>query len=112
MIFNNCLLLYSIFSISFSQEEQIHDFFHLLRIRSLTNFTCLTEHVTELTRNSNIIDLIVCPDNIINYITISDTFLSDYRILYADTLISAIVQSTAQKNKSLTPPPPYTRIET
>ena len=30
-----CLLLYSIFSISFSQEEQIHDFLHLLRLRSL-----------------------------------------------------------------------------
>ena len=35
MIFFYCLLLYSIFSISFSQEEQIHDFLHLLRIRSL-----------------------------------------------------------------------------
>ena len=33
-----CLLLYSIFyiSFSFSQEEQIHDFLHSLRIRSLT----------------------------------------------------------------------------
>ena len=30
-----CLLLYSIISISFSQEEQTHDFSHLLRIRSL-----------------------------------------------------------------------------
>ena len=29
-------LLYSIFSISFRQEEQIHDFFHLLRIRSVS----------------------------------------------------------------------------
>ena len=28
-------MLYSIFSISFSQEEQIQDFLHLLRIRSL-----------------------------------------------------------------------------
>ena len=36
MIFFYCLLLYSIFSISFSQEEPIHDFFHLLRIMSLT----------------------------------------------------------------------------
>ena len=35
MIFFNCLLLYSIFSISLRQEEQIHDFLHLLRIRSL-----------------------------------------------------------------------------
>ena len=35
MIFFYCLLLYSIFSISFSQEEPIHDFLHLLRIRSL-----------------------------------------------------------------------------
>ena len=36
MIFFYCLLLYNIFSTSFSQEEQIHDFFHLLHIRSLT----------------------------------------------------------------------------
>ena len=36
MIVFFCFMLYSIFSISFSQEEQIHDFFHLLRIRSLT----------------------------------------------------------------------------
>ena len=36
LIFFYCLWLYSIFSITFSQEEQIHDFFlHLLRIRSL-----------------------------------------------------------------------------
>ena len=35
MIFFYCLLLYSIFSISFSQEEPIHDFLHLFRIRSL-----------------------------------------------------------------------------
>ena len=35
LIFIYCLLLYSIFSISFSQEEPIHDFVHLLRIRSL-----------------------------------------------------------------------------
>ena len=36
IIFFNCLLLYSIFSISFSQEVQIHHFLHLLLIRSLT----------------------------------------------------------------------------
>ena len=36
IFFFYCLLLYSIFSISFSQEEQIHDFLHLLRIRSLS----------------------------------------------------------------------------
>ena len=35
MIFFYCLLLYSILSIGFSKEEQIHDFLHLLRIRSL-----------------------------------------------------------------------------
>ena len=35
MIFFLYLLLYSIFFISFSQEEQIQDFWHLLRIRSL-----------------------------------------------------------------------------
>ena len=36
MIFFYCLLLYSIFSNSSSQEELIHDFLHLFRIRSLT----------------------------------------------------------------------------
>ena len=34
-----CLLLYSIFSISFSQEEQIQDFLHLLRISPLKEST-------------------------------------------------------------------------
>ena len=34
IFFSIVILLYSIFSISFSQEEPIHDFFHLLRIRS------------------------------------------------------------------------------
>ena len=33
--FKYCLLLYSIFSIRFSQEEQIHNFLHLLRISPL-----------------------------------------------------------------------------
>ena len=31
----NCYIVYFIFYISFSQEEQIHDFLHLLCIRSL-----------------------------------------------------------------------------
>ena len=43
MIFFYCLLLYSIFYISFSQEEPIHDFLHLLRIRSLSIFLDLSK---------------------------------------------------------------------
>ena len=77
---------------------------------NLTNLTFLTQQVTEPTRNSNILDLIFSPDNIINSITVSDTFLSDHHIIYADTVIPVIVPSTAQKNQSLNPP--STRIET
>ena len=77
---------------------------------NLTNLTFLTQQVTEPTRNSNILDLIFCPDNIINSITVSDTILSDHHIIYADTLIPVIVPSTAQKNQSLNLP--STRIET
>ena len=77
---------------------------------NLTNLTFLTQQVTEPTRNSNIIDLIFCPDNIINSITVSDTILSDHHIIYADTLIPVIVPSTAQKNQNLNLP--STRIET
>ena len=76
---------------------------------NLTNLTFLTQQVTEPTRNSNILDLIFCPDNIINSITVSDTFLSDHRIIYADTLIPVIVPSTAQKNQSLNPHLPVLR---
>ena len=44
MIFFYCLLLYSIFSIRFSQEEQIHDFLHLLRIGTLIFLMCALIH--------------------------------------------------------------------
>ena len=77
---------------------------------NLTNLTFLTQQLTEPTRNSNILDLIFCPDNIINSLTVSDNFLSDHRIIYADTLIPVIVPSTDQKNQSLNPP--STHIET
>ena len=77
---------------------------------NLTNLTFLTQQVTEPTRNSNILDLIFCPDNIINSITVSDTILSDHHIIYADNLIPVIVPSTAQKNQNLNLP--STRIET
>ena len=79
-------------------------------IFNLTNLTFLTQQIPEPTRNSNIIDLIFCPDNIINSITVSDTFLFDHHIIYADTLIPVIVPSTALKNHSLNLP--STRIET
>ena len=79
-------------------------------IFNLKSRTFLNQQVTEPTRNSNILYLIFCPDNIINSITVSDTVLSDHRIIYADTLIRVHVPSTAQKDKSLNPP--STRIET
>ena len=54
---------------------------------NLTSLTFLNQQVSQPTRNCNIIDLIFCPDNIINFITVSDTFLSDHRVIYAETLI-------------------------
>ena len=50
-----------------------------------------------------------CTDNIINFITVSDTFLSDHRVIYAETLIPVHDSSTVQIDKSLNPP--STRIE-
>ena len=54
---------------------------------NLTSITFLNQQVSEPTRNCNILDLIFCSDNIINFIAVSDTFLSDHRAIYAETLI-------------------------
>ena len=62
---------------------------------NLTSHTCLNQQVFEPTRNCNILDLIFCLDNIINSITISNTFLSDHRVIYAETLIPVHEPSTS-----------------
>ena len=54
---------------------------------NLIGLTFLNQQVSEPTRNCNILYLIFCPDNIINSITVSDTFLSDHCVFYAETLI-------------------------
>ena len=76
-------------------------------ILNLTSLTFLNQQVSEPTQNCNII--ICCPDNIINFITISDTFLSDHRVIYAETLIPLHDSSTVQIDQNLNPP--STRIE-
>ena len=76
---------------------------------NLTSLTFLNQQVSQPTRNCNILDLIFCPDNIINFITVSDTFLSDHRVIYAETLIPVHDSSTVQIDQNLNPP--STRIE-
>ena len=40
------------------------------------------------TRKSNIIDLIFCPNELINSIVVSNTFISDHRMITVETTIS------------------------
>ena len=76
---------------------------------NLTSHTFLNQQVSEPTRNCNILDLIFSLDNTINSITVSDTFLSDHRVIYAETLIPVHDPSTVQIDLNLNPP--STRIE-
>ena len=76
---------------------------------NLTSLAFLNQKVSEPTRNCNILDLIFFPDNIINFITVSDTFLSDHRIIYAETFIPVHAPSTVQIDQNLNPS--STRIE-
>ena len=73
-------------------------------ILNLTNLTFLNQQVSEPTQIYNILDLIFCPDNIINCITVSDTFLSDHHVIYAETLIPVHESSTVQIDQNLNPP--------
>ena len=47
---------------------------------------------------------ILCPNNIVNFITVSDTFLSDHHVIYAETLIPVHDSSTVQIDQNLKPP--------
>ena len=71
---------------------------------NLTSRTFLNQQVSEPTRNCNMLDLIFCPDNIINYITVSNTFRSDHRVIYYETLIPVHVPSRVQIDQNLNPP--------
>ena len=54
---------------------------------NLSDLLFLSQHVVEHTRNSNILDLMFCPNDLIYPIDICDTFISDHRILTVETNI-------------------------
>ena len=54
---------------------------------NLSNQLFLNQQVTEPTRNQNVLDLIFCSDEIINSISVSDTYLSDHRLILAETCL-------------------------
>ena len=54
---------------------------------SFSDWLCLNQQVSAPTRKSNILDLIFSPDDFINYIYITDSVISDHRIITAKTLI-------------------------
>ena len=53
----------------------------------LSDHLFLSQQVSKPTRNSNILDLIFSPNNLINSIDICDTFISDHRMLTVETNI-------------------------
>ena len=53
------------------------------------------------TRKLNILDLILCPGDFVNYITTTDTFMSDHRIINVSTSIP--VRQTIPVAQSLNP---------
>ena len=67
----------------------------------LAGLLFLTQQVKEPTRKLNILDLIFCPDDLVNYITNTDTFLSDHRIINVSTSIP--VPQTIPVAQSLNP---------
>ena len=73
----------------------------------LTNLTFLNQHVSEPIRNCNIIDLVFCPDNTIKYITVSDSFFSEHRVIYAETFTPVHDPSTVQIDQNLNHSPPH-----
>ena len=67
----------------------------------LAGLLCLNQQVKEHTRKLNIVYLFFCPDHIVNYITTTDTFLSDNRIINFSTSIP--VPQTMPLAQSLNP---------
>ena len=63
---------------------------NLSSLKSLVNLCdslFLSQQVHRPTRKSNILDLILCPNELINSIVISDTFISDHRMITVETNI-------------------------
>ena len=56
-------------------------------LADLCDYLFLNQHVHKPTRKSNIIDLIFCPNDLINTISISDTFISDHQMITVDTFV-------------------------
>ena len=54
---------------------------------NLSDHLFLSQQVAKPTRNSNILDLIFSPNDLINSIDICDTFISDHRMLTVETYI-------------------------
>ena len=69
----------------------------------LAGLLFLTQQVKDPTHKLNILDLILCPDDLVNYITTTGTFMSDHRIINASTSIS--VPQTIPVAQSLNPSP-------
>ena len=67
----------------------------------LAGLLFLNQQVKEPIRKLNILDHIFCPDNLVNHITITDTFLSDHRIIKVSTSIP--VPQTILVGQSLKP---------
>ena len=53
----------------------------------LAGLLVLTQQVKEATRKLDMLDLFFCPDDLVNNITTTDTFLSDHRIINVSTSI-------------------------
>ena len=53
----------------------------------LCDYLFLNQQVHKPTRKSNIINWIFCPNDLINTISLSDTFISDHRMITVETFI-------------------------
>ena len=56
-------------------------------LADLCNYLFLNQQVHKPTRKPNILDLIFCPNDLINTISISDTFISDHQMIPVNTFI-------------------------
>ena len=67
----------------------------------LAGLLFLNQQVKEPTNKLNILDLIFCPDDLVNSITTTDRFVSDHQIMNVSTYIS--VFHTISLTKCLNP---------
>ena len=61
--------------------------FSLKPLVNLCDSLFLSQQMHRPTRKSNILDLIFCPNELINSIVVSDTFISDHRMITVETNI-------------------------